>query len=427
MNDFFKKIVESDFMPHGHCYFWKTEIVAMNVGGDSLIMLAYYSIPFMLFYFAKKRQDLTHKYVFLLFGAFILACGTTHLIDMITVWVPIYRLGGLVKVITAILSVGTAIVLWRSLPVLLAIPSQAQLTAANRQLQTEVAERERVQETLRVVNEELEMRVRERTEELYAANQQLEKEIAVRKQAEKTLQRKNHELERSNRDLDNFVYCASHDLKAPIFNIEGLVNVLKEEMVAPDENVSQLLTHLDKSVAQINRTIHDLTAVSVFQNEIEAQLPEQVDLDEVLEEVKVSIAATIERNNAVLEADFNKQATLPISRKDAKSILYNLLTNALKYKEPSRKSYVRLTSGFEENYILLSVTDNGIGIDLRGNEEKLFKLFKRLHDHVEGSGVGLFIVKRIVENYGGNITVASVVGEGTTFTLRFPIVDTIDI
>ena len=412
-------------MPHGHCYFWKTEIVAMNVGGDLLIMLAYYSIPFMLFYFAKKRQDLTHKYVFLLFGAFILACGTTHLIDMITVWVPIYRLGGLVKITTAILSVGTAIVLWRSLPVLLSIPSQSQLAAANKQLQAEIAERERIQEALRVVNEELEMRVQERTEELRSTNLKLEKEIAVRKQAEKTLQQKNRELERSNRDLDNFVYCASHDLKAPVLNIEGLVNVLKEEMVASDEDVRQLLTHLDKSVAQINRTIHDLTAVSAYQND--TYLLEQVDLHEILHEVKESIAGTIEQNNAELEADFTRHATLPLNRKDAKSILYNLLTNALKYRDPSRRPYVRLTSGFEENCILLSVTDNGIGIDLRGNEEKLFKLFKRLHDHVEGSGVGLFIVKRIVENYGGSISVASVLGEGTTFTIRFPIVDTTDI
>lgn len=407
-------------MPHGHCYFWKTEIVAMNVGGDSFIMLAYYSIPFMLFYFARERQDLTHKYVFLLFGSFILACGTTHLIDMITVWVPIYRLGGLVKVITAILSVGTAIVLWRSLPVLLSLPSHGQLSGANEKLQAEIVERERVQAELHVANEALETRVQERTKQLVEANQQLEKEIAVRREAEKALQEKNRELRRSNNDLDNFVYCASHDLKAPVFNIEGLLGALKEELSATDENVNHLLRRLDKSVVQINRAVQDLTEVSGIQQEDNVFTVGEADLEQALQEVELNITEIIERSQATIETDFTAQPVLQIKQKDTRSVFYNLLTNSLKYKHPSRPPHIKIASGIEENFIFLSVTDNGIGIDLRGNEEKLFKLFKRLHDHVEGSGVGLYIVRRIVDNYDGSIAVTSVVGQGTTFTLRFP-------
>jgi signal transduction histidine kinase len=420
MNEFFNKIVESDFMPHGHCYFWKTEIVAMNVGGDSMIMTAYYSIPFMLFYFAQKRQDLTHKYVFLLFGAFILACGTTHLIDMITVWVPIYRLGGLVKVITAVLSVGTAIVLWRSLPVLLSLPSPEQLAATNGQLQAEITERERVQDELRVVNEELEKRVQERTEQLVAANKRLEEEIAVRKEAEKALKHKNRELERSNIDLDNFVYCASHDLKSPVLNIKGLLDVLKEEISAPGENVSQLLQRLDNSVVQVMRTIQDLTEVSAIQQNGDGFAVSHIGIEEVLQEVKINIADVVERSQATIVSDFTLQPELRIRRKDLKSIVYNLLSNSLKYKHSARHPYIKISSGIEENYIFLSVADNGIGIDLSVGEKKLFKLFKRMHDHVEGSGVGLYIVKRIVDNYDGSIAVTSEVGQGTTFTIRFP-------
>jgi signal transduction histidine kinase len=414
MKDFLAKIIEADFMPHGHCYFWKPEIVWLNVVGDSLIALAYYSLPLMLFYFARKRTDLTHKYVFMLFAAFIFACGTTHIVDIWTIWVPTYRLEGVLKVITGILSVGTAFVVYKSVPTLLALPSQDQLKAVNKQLQTEIEERRKAQEELRLVNEELEKRVEERT-------QQLQLEVQERATAQQELLLMNRALKIANTDLDNFVYCASHDLKAPIINIEGLLDVLKEEMPAPGENVQQILKRLDGSLNQINRTIHDLTEVSVItQKQAALDGDGTVYFASILEDVKQSVADMVERTGAQIVTDFDACPAANIQRKDLKSIFYNLLTNALKYKSLDRKPIINFSTKVAEDYIVLCVTDNGIGVKLDGNEKKMFSLFKRLHDHVEGSGVGLFIVKRIIENYSGTIDVTSEVGVGTTFTIRFP-------
>ncbi len=134
-------MLQSDFMPHGHCYFWKPEILWLTVGGDALTAAAYFSIPLMLFYFAKTRQDLAHKHVFILFGAFILLCGGTHVMDIWTAWVPTYRLAGVLKMVTGLVSVATAAVLYKSIPDLLAIPSTADLESANYLLKQEIKER----------------------------------------------------------------------------------------------------------------------------------------------------------------------------------------------------------------------------------------------------------------------------------------------
>ncbi|MCC5647162.1 PAS domain S-box protein [Nostoc sp. CHAB 5824] len=146
LNNFFST---SQFIPHGHCYLWKPGLVWLHLVSDVLIGLAYYSIPVMLVYFVRKRRDMPFGWMFLMFGAFIVACGTTHLMDVWTLWYPTYWLSGLIKAITAFVSVLTAIELVPLIPQALALPSSAQLEAANYQLAKEIAERIRTEEVLR--------------------------------------------------------------------------------------------------------------------------------------------------------------------------------------------------------------------------------------------------------------------------------------
>ena len=408
-------------MPHGHCYLWKPEILWLNVGGDSLIAFAYYSIPPMLFFFARKRKDLAHKYVFVLFGLFILACGTTHLIDIVTVWTPVYRLEGIVKVFTGVVSLGTAVVLYQALPTLLSLPSPEQLSAANLQLRNEVAEKERAQAELKRINEQLEERVQERTKELQKVNESLEREIEVRKIAEEALKQKNEELRHINTDLDDFVYCASHDLKAPIINAEALLGALREDLPPHGVEVDNLIERMEQSLVQINRTIADLTTVSQVQKEERNKKLEVVALPELFEQVKENFQNEIYLSDITVEADFSAADTVWFSRRHMQSILHNLLSNAIKYRDPNRHTFIKISTQLLEDYVILSISDNGLGIDLSKHEKKMFSLFRRIHDHVDGSGVGLYLVKRIVENNSGKVTVESEVGKGTTFHIFVPV------
>ncbi|AUB40212.1 CheY chemotaxis protein or a CheY-like REC [Nostoc flagelliforme CCNUN1] len=168
------------FIPHGHCYLWQTNLVWLHILSDAFIAVAYYSIPATLFYFVRKRQDLPFDWIFLLFSGFIVACGTTHLIEIWTLWHPTYWLSGFVKAITAIISVVTAVQLIPLVPQALALPSPAQLEQGNQELQTQIAERLRVEEELRKYQNHLEEMVAVRTNEITKTNEQLQQEILER-------------------------------------------------------------------------------------------------------------------------------------------------------------------------------------------------------------------------------------------------------
>lgn len=178
----FSSFFESDgYIPHGLCLLWRPELIALHVGSDAAIALAYYSIPFALLYFVWNRVDLVFPRLFILTGIFILACGTTHVMSIVTLWQPDYRFEGVIKLLTAFVSVLTALVLWWDMPLALALPSTAQLEQANRSLAREITERERAQAELRDMNAELERRVAARTAEL-------QEEVAHRRRSEAALQ-----------------------------------------------------------------------------------------------------------------------------------------------------------------------------------------------------------------------------------------------
>ena len=162
------------FVPHGYCLLWRPDLVAMHAVSDGVIALAYFSIPAAIFAFVRRRADFRQHRVATLFILFIILCGITHLIGVWTLWQPIYGLQGLVKVLTATVSLITAMALWPLLPKLLALPSPALLNEKADRLEAEIARRELVERALRAAHGELERRVAERTRELAAAKAEAE-------------------------------------------------------------------------------------------------------------------------------------------------------------------------------------------------------------------------------------------------------------
>src|SRR5579864_5543466 len=142
MVEFFKSLFSSDFLPHGTCYLWDPAVLWLNVISDGLIALAYYAIPVLLFSFARKRKDLSFEWIFVAFGVFIFACGTTHLLGVWTVWHATYRLDGFVKAITAVASLTTAGMMIPLLPGLVRLPGPTQLARINHLLAEDLQERD---------------------------------------------------------------------------------------------------------------------------------------------------------------------------------------------------------------------------------------------------------------------------------------------
>jgi signal transduction histidine kinase len=140
---------DAGLSPHGFCLLWRPELIWLHVTSDAIIALSYYSIPLALTYFVLKRRDLAFGWMFWLFGAFILACGTTHVFEILTLWYPLYDVEGAIKFVTALVSITTAAILWPLLPRALALPSPAMLTRANEALSAQIDERNKALATLR--------------------------------------------------------------------------------------------------------------------------------------------------------------------------------------------------------------------------------------------------------------------------------------
>jgi PAS domain S-box-containing protein len=239
-------------------------------------------------------------------------------------------------------------------------------------------------------------------------------------QTQRMLQDNNTQLTRANIDLDNFIYTASHDLRAPITNIEGLLQALISELPPVhtfNAEVAPILHMMQDSVDRFQKTIGQLTDISKLQKEAGHAL-EPIELESIIRDVRLDLEPLVRQTGGTIAVDISDCPRIAFSEKNLRSVVFNLLSNALKYRHPSRPPQVQLRAYCEDNFAVLAVTDNGLGLDASG-QTKLFGMFQRLHDHVEGSGIGLYMVKKMVENAGGHITVQSEIGTGTVFAVYF--------
>ncbi|MBO0361150.1 PAS domain-containing protein [Hymenobacter sp. BT186] len=271
----------------------------------------------------------------------------------------------------------------------------------------DIHERKMAEQALRLASQKLATT----NKELRAANQQSQ-------QANADLAETNEQLTRINQDLDNFVYTASHDLRQPVNNLAGVFEELKRSATFHDPEAEQLIEMFEGALHQIHSTIQGLAEVVHVERRNEQFTPEAVELLPLTNGVIQSIQSQATALQAEFQLDFSAVPTICFARLNLQSILYNLLSNALKYAHPDRPPVVRVaTELLPDGSPVLLVQDNGLGLDLARYGNDLFKMFRRFHDHVTGSGMGLYLVNRIVQQAGGRIEVDSTLGVGTTFRI----------
>jgi signal transduction histidine kinase len=401
--DFFHIFFSRNFIPHGHCYLWKPELVSLHLLSDVIIALSYYSIPLTLVYFVRKREDVPFKSIFLLFGAFIVSCGTTHIMEVWTLWYPVYWLSGAIKAFTAIISFYTALVLIPLVPQALALPSPAQLEAINQALQKENIERKRVEHELRDYKENLEKLVAQRTGELAKANEQLQELLKA--------------VESANKELNDFAYVVSHDLKAPLRGISALSQWLLDDYA--DKFDEQGKKYINLLISRVKRMYSLIDGILQYSRVGRIQEESgNVNLNEVVAEV-IDILTPIKN----IQIEIPQELPVIFCEKTRiEQVFQNLISNAIKFMDkPQGKITIQCDE--DNNYWKFSVADNGRGIEKK-HFIKIFQIFQKLStsQDSDSTGIGLALVKKIVEIYEGEVWVESEVGEGSTFffTIKKP-------
>ncbi len=234
---------------------------------------------------------------------------------------------------------------------------------------------------------------------------------------EEKVQERTKELVQKNKELEQFSYAMSHDLKNPAINVSELVKILVEEMEEEDNDVDivveQLVTASDKMLSNL----YNLIEVLKYANA--GELPkEEIDIQGLVEDVKETLSKNIAENNAQIVTELEGFTALTYNRQNFQSIVYNLVSNGIKYRSQERDPIVTLKTYEKDGYQCMSISDNGMGIDMQKHGNKLFGMFNRLHNHVEGSGIGLHLIKGIIEKNGGTITADSALDAGTTFHIK---------
>jgi len=233
------------------------------------------------------------------------------------------------------------------------------------------------------------------------------------------LDQANQQLTRVNADLDSFVYMAAHDLKGPINNLEGLVQVLRDTLHGqPLTEADHVLDMMQDSVTRFQRTLVQLSDVLQLHQAHDPAAP-PIELAAVVDDLRQDLLPALQQTGGVLEVDAAACSLVAMPAKSLRSLLYNLLSNAIKYRHPERPPHVRLNCHTQDGCWHLTVQDNGLGLTA-AQQASLFALFRRFHNHVEGSGLGLYTVKKIAENLGGRVEVQSELGVGSTFSVYIP-------
>jgi signal transduction histidine kinase len=426
MLDFFRKLFDSsDFIARRDCGgFGKVPgVLPLHLVSDVLIWLAYLAIPAVLVFFAWRRRELPFRGLFLMFGAFIVSCGITHFMEALLIFDPLYRLSGVIKLVTAVIS-------WITVLALIPVVPRALALRDPQDLEREIAERASIEEALQRSRAELERRVQERTAELEKANGALKEEVAWRRKAEEEREQllarerlARTEAENANRMKDEFLAMVSHELRTPLNAMLGWAHLLRGGKLdqAMTERGLEVLERNTLLQAQMIDDLLDVSRIITGKLRIESK---PVDLVAVVRGAIDTVTPAAEAKGIELRV---VNAGPPfLTQGDPtrlQQVAWNLLSNAVKFTPRGGRVETRLRRDGPE--IELEVIDTGIGIP----ETLLPHVFERFRQGDSsitrqhgGLGLGLSIVRHLVELHGGTVSVESEgEGKGATFRVRLSV------
>lgn len=224
------------------------------------------------------------------------------------------------------------------------------------------------------------------------------------------------ELTLQNQQLNDFANMTSHNLRSPAANITSLVAAIEEDSTI--DEYKMIFDMLRKVAHNLNESLNQLMEVLHIRKNRSIE-KETILFDDVFTKITETLQGEILKSNAEITSDFANAAQISYSPIYLESVFHNLISNALKYRDPARTPVIHVSTEFKNHHIYLHVTDNGLGIDLAKNGHKLFGMNQVFHKHPEAKGIGLFMTKAQIETMKGRISVESQVGKGTHFTVMF--------
>jgi signal transduction histidine kinase/CheY-like chemotaxis protein len=390
-----QKLFDSaDLTPHGFCLLWRPELLWLQVVPDALIGISYYSIPLALGYFVSKRRDIAFGWIFWMFAAFILGCGTTHFVEIWTLWQPTYAFQGLVKVATAAISVATAILLWPLLPRVLALPSPVALRQANEALSIEIEERNRVVEAL-----QREIIEHERTEERLRQSLKME-------------------------GLGQLTGGIVHDFNNLLVVLQGQLHLLKRRGLV--QGIDAQVAAMERAVARgegLTRRLLSFARRHALHPDLfnlHEEMPKLCDLLSRSLRGDVKIHLNIAPDVEWIEIDPNEfelaLINVAANARDAMpcggTVTITVANEMLDGSGPAHE-------GLVGNFVRISISDSGRGIPPEAIG-RIFEAFFTTKERGKGTGLGLAQVRNFTQKSGGAVTASSTPGEGTTITLYLP-------
>lgn len=245
----------------------------------------------------------------------------------------------------------------------------------------------------------------------------VQRDVTEIKEKEKEREQLIGELTKNNNDLKQFSYITSHNLRAPLSNLTGLLNLI-DDIPIENPELKELIEGFSTSTHLLNETINDLVKVIIIKDNPSIK-KEKVLIRDVFESVFNQLNFLINIHKPILKIELSEEYIGNINKSYLESIFLNLMTNSIKYRSTTNQLKITITSKTIEDNLIIIFKDNGIGIDMNRNKNKIFGLYQRFHNHPDSKGLGLYLVKSQVESMGGNISVESKVDKGTTFTLTF--------